>query len=111
MTAQESTGASALSRRALLLNGAVAAAFATFRPAPALAQAVAPATVEADAIRPFHADVPAAALVDLRQRLAATRWPDPGRSTTAPRAFSLRSFSHLSATGRLTTTGVKPKRS
>ncbi|MEY9200310.1 pimeloyl-ACP methyl ester carboxylesterase [Sinorhizobium fredii] len=77
MTAQESTGASALSRRALLLNGAVAAAFATFRPAPALAQAVAPATVEADAIRPFHADVPAAALVDLRQRLAATRWPDP----------------------------------
>jgi len=29
-----------------------------------------------DAIRPFRVDVPEAALVDLRRRLAATRWPD-----------------------------------
>jgi len=28
------------------------------------------------AIRPFHANVPEQALVDLRQRIAATRWPD-----------------------------------
>src|SRR3954470_1330552 len=28
------------------------------------------------AIRPFHISVPEDALVDLRQRLAATRWPD-----------------------------------
>ncbi len=28
------------------------------------------------AIRPFHIDVPEADLVDLRRRLAATRWPD-----------------------------------
>jgi pimeloyl-ACP methyl ester carboxylesterase len=28
------------------------------------------------AIRPFRVDVPEAALVDLRQRVAATRWPD-----------------------------------
>ncbi len=28
------------------------------------------------AIRPFHVSVPEEALVDLRQRLAATRWPD-----------------------------------
>jgi len=27
-------------------------------------------------IRPFHADVPEAELVDLRRRIAATRWPD-----------------------------------
>ncbi len=27
-------------------------------------------------IRPFHINIPQAALVDLRQRLAATRWPD-----------------------------------
>jgi pimeloyl-ACP methyl ester carboxylesterase len=31
---------------------------------------------EADAIRPFRIHVPEAALVDLRRRIAATRWPD-----------------------------------
>src|SRR5580700_1567035 len=30
----------------------------------------------ADAIRPFRIDVPEEDLVDLRRRLAATRWPD-----------------------------------
>jgi pimeloyl-ACP methyl ester carboxylesterase len=38
-----------------------------------------PATVlaaEADAIRPFRINIPEAALIDLRQRIAATRWPD-----------------------------------
>lgn len=34
------------------------------------------AAVEDSAIRPFHIDVPDAAIVDLRRRLAATRWPD-----------------------------------
>ncbi len=28
------------------------------------------------AIRPFRIDVPEEALVDLRRRIAATRWPD-----------------------------------
>jgi pimeloyl-ACP methyl ester carboxylesterase len=28
------------------------------------------------AIRPFHVNMPEAALIDLRQRIAATRWPD-----------------------------------
>jgi pimeloyl-ACP methyl ester carboxylesterase len=31
----------------------------------------------ATTIRPFRADVPEEAVVDLRRRLAATRWPDP----------------------------------
>jgi pimeloyl-ACP methyl ester carboxylesterase len=31
---------------------------------------------EADAVRPFRINVPEAALVDLRGRVAATRWPD-----------------------------------
>lgn len=30
-----------------------------------------------DAIEPFHLAVPKAALDDLRQRLAQTRWPEP----------------------------------
>src|SRR4051794_27331214 len=34
-----------------------------------------PAAGEDDAIRPFHVDIPEASLEDLRQRVAATRWP------------------------------------
>ncbi len=34
------------------------------------------ATRAGSEIRPFHINIPQAALVDLRQRLAATRWPD-----------------------------------
>ena len=34
------------------------------------------AATTVDAIRPFRIDVPEAAVVDLRRRLAATRWPD-----------------------------------
>ncbi|HMG08535.1 MAG TPA: epoxide hydrolase N-terminal domain-containing protein, partial [Mucilaginibacter sp.] len=29
-----------------------------------------------DTIRPFHVNIPEAALTDLRQRVLATRWPD-----------------------------------
>jgi pimeloyl-ACP methyl ester carboxylesterase len=44
---------------------------------PGIAAAARPETAEGDdAIRPFRIDVPEAALVDLRRRLAATRWPD-----------------------------------
>ena len=31
---------------------------------------------EPDAIRPFHVSFPEEALVDLRRRIAATRWPE-----------------------------------
>jgi Epoxide hydrolase N terminus len=34
------------------------------------------AAVEDNAVRPFHINVPEEALVDLRRRIAATRWPD-----------------------------------
>jgi pimeloyl-ACP methyl ester carboxylesterase len=42
------------------------------------------AAADPDAIRPFHVRVPEAALVDLRRRLAATRWPD--RETVTDRS-------------------------
>jgi pimeloyl-ACP methyl ester carboxylesterase len=32
--------------------------------------------VEKDAIRPFHVNIPEATLVDLRRRIAATKWPE-----------------------------------
>ena len=34
------------------------------------------AAAEANAVRPFRINIPEAALVDLRQRIAATKWPD-----------------------------------
>ncbi|HXN49304.1 MAG TPA: epoxide hydrolase N-terminal domain-containing protein, partial [Bryobacteraceae bacterium] len=33
-------------------------------------------TVDRDAIRPFHINVPDEALADLRRRVAATKWPE-----------------------------------
>lgn len=42
------------------------------------------AAAEDNAVRPFRINVPEEALVDLRQRLAATRWPD--RETVTDRS-------------------------
>jgi pimeloyl-ACP methyl ester carboxylesterase len=66
-----------LSRRALLLNGAAGAALAALPPATLAAPSDVTRRHAADAVRPFNAHVPDAALVDLRRRLATTRWPDP----------------------------------
>jgi pimeloyl-ACP methyl ester carboxylesterase len=60
-------------RRRLLISAAMglaaagAASLLAARPASAAAN---------DEIRPFHIDIPEADLVDLRRRLAATRWPE-----------------------------------
>lgn len=60
-------------RRKFLASAAIGVAAASaaslfgVHPAPAATQ---------DAVRPFHIDVPEDALIDLRRRLAATRWPD-----------------------------------
>jgi pimeloyl-ACP methyl ester carboxylesterase len=66
---------SVLTRRGLLATAAAAGAVGSIlRAAPSYAQAVAAAGDET--IRPFHINVPEDALVDLRRRIAATRWPD-----------------------------------
>jgi pimeloyl-ACP methyl ester carboxylesterase len=56
-------------RRQVLAASATLTAYSLI---PAQAQAVS----TSDAIRPFRVDVPDELLVDLRRRLAATRWPD-----------------------------------
>ena len=76
MTAHKSTAASVLSRRALLLNGAAMAALAAFSPVTAAAQLDTAQRSAADAIRPFHINVPEEALVELRRRIQATKWPE-----------------------------------
>jgi hypothetical protein len=63
-------------RRKVLTAAAAAGAFglaASAVPGPA---APAPGAEGDNVIRPFHINVPEEALVDLRRRLAATRWPE-----------------------------------
>lgn len=59
-------------RRAL----SAAAAVATLGLSLAAAPCAAATPSDAAAVRPFRIEVPEAALVDLRQRIRATRWPD-----------------------------------
>ena len=56
-------------------------------------------TIAADeagtAIRPFSVHVPEAALVDLRRRIAATRWPDPETVNDQSQGIQLAKFKPL----------------
>jgi len=56
-------------RRAVLATAAAAGVVSLLPAHPAAAD-------EGDAIRPFSVHIPEAELVDLRRRIAATRWPD-----------------------------------
>jgi hypothetical protein len=83
-----SAGSSSPTRRNVLVTFAAAAAFGlVLLAAPSDAQMVPSADAQASvsglgaaaedkAIRPFHINSPDEALVDLRRRIAATRWPD-----------------------------------
>jgi len=77
MPADEPTADPILSRRALLLNAAAAAALAAFHPARGATRPETAPRLAADAIRAFRVHVPRAALTDLRRRIGMTRWPDP----------------------------------
>jgi pimeloyl-ACP methyl ester carboxylesterase len=55
--------------------------------APGFAQTT-PITNSPDAIRPFHVNIPEAALTDLRNRVSATRWPD--KETVADQSQGVR---------------------
>ena len=48
-----------------------------------------------DAIRPFRIDVPEEALIDLRRRLAATRWPDRETVTDESQGVQLATIQEL----------------
>lgn len=69
------------SRRNVLVSSAAVAAFG-------LLPGKLRAAVEGDNIRPFSASIPEADLVDLRRRIAATRWPD--RETVTDRSQGAR---------------------
>jgi pimeloyl-ACP methyl ester carboxylesterase len=80
--------ASSLTRRSVFVGSAAAAAANLF---PARARAA----TENDAIRPFRASVPEEALVDLRRRLAATRWPDRETVNDGAQGVQLTKFQQL----------------
>jgi pimeloyl-ACP methyl ester carboxylesterase len=66
---------SALTRRALLAGTVATGLAMQMRAAPAAADVT--AAVDPEVIRPFRVHFPEEALIDLRRRIAATRWPDP----------------------------------
>ena len=52
-------------------------------------------TIDDTAIRPFHFDVPEEELVDLRRRIAATRWPDRETVTDTSQGVQLATMQKL----------------
>jgi len=54
-----------------------------------------PAATEGKAIRPFRVKIPEEALVDLRRRLAATRWPDQETVTDPSQGVQLATMKEL----------------
>ena len=71
-----SAESSSHTRRGMLAVTIAAGAFGLSGPAWWLGRALAAAATEGNAVRPFRVEVPEEALIDLRQRIVATRWPD-----------------------------------
>jgi pimeloyl-ACP methyl ester carboxylesterase len=76
-----------------IMAGASAAGALTLL--PATVPATLAAAAEAGAIRPFHVNVPEAALADLRHRLAATRFPDRETVTDRSQGVQLATMKQL----------------
>ena len=64
-----SAASTSLARRSVLATSAAVGAFG-------LLPAELGAAAEGSTIRPFRVDVPETAIVEMRQRIAATQWPD-----------------------------------
>jgi len=79
---------SKLSRRGFLASSAAVGAANVF---PAAVRAA----IEDNAIRPFRVDIPEEQLVDLRRRLAATRWPDKETVTDQSQGVQLARLQEL----------------
>jgi len=62
---------------------------------PAMAGEAATSKENADAIRPFHINVPKAKLTDLRKRINATKWPERELVTDASQGVQLRTMQKL----------------
>jgi hypothetical protein len=88
-------------RRRLLSTAAASIAVAT---AASLLPSQLIAASAGDAIRPFRVHVPEEQLVDLRRRIAATRWPDKETVDDGSQGPQLKKFQEI-GTGARTMTG------
>ncbi|TRC90258.1 epoxide hydrolase 1 [Mesorhizobium sp. WSM4310] len=79
---------SSLTRRSLLAASAVAGALSLL---PARARA----SADIEAVHPFRADIPEEAIVDLRRRLATTRWPLRETATDQSQGVQLAKLQNL----------------
>jgi hypothetical protein len=79
-------------RRRLLGSAAMGIAVAG---AASLLPAYPASATEGDAIRPFHISFPQEALVDLRRRIAATRWPERETVTDQSQGVQLATIQKL----------------
>ena len=69
------------------------------------AQSIMPA--DDTSIRPFHVNIPAETLVDLRRRIAATRWPDKETVTDASQGVQLATMQKSRNIGRRITIAIR----
>ena len=63
-----------------------------------------------EAVRPFRADAPEDALVDLRRRINATRWPERETVADASQGVQLATIQALARYWQANTTGASSKR-
>jgi hypothetical protein len=83
-----SATSSSLDRRGLLASSAAVVA-------SGLVPATARAATDDSAIRPFRINIPEEQLVDLRRRIAATRWPDKETVTDESQGLPLATIQDL----------------
>lgn len=85
-----------VSRRMLLFTGAAVGLSSVILPSATVAAARKnPLPTHVDGVRPFKAEIPEKALIDLRRRLAETRWPDSETVTDRSQGVQLAKLKEL----------------
>jgi hypothetical protein len=97
------SAASSLATRRSLLVGAAAAG------AMGLPLEVLRAAADDTPIRPFRVEIPEEALLDLRRRIAATRWPDRETVDDQSQGIQLAKLQDLVRYWEPATTGGRPR--
>lgn len=85
-----------VSRRMLLFTGAAVGLSSAILPSATVAAASKnPLPTNVDGVRPFKAEIPEKALIDLRRRLVETRWPDSETVTDRSQGVQLAKLKEL----------------
>ena len=98
-----SADSSSPTRRSIVATSAAAGAVSLLPAHSAVA-------AEGDAIRPFRVNVPEEQLVDLRQRVNATKWPERETVNDETQGVQFATRRNSRAIGEQTTTGGRSRR-